>query len=49
MQEDIILKLVEELRVDSPRMGTRKLQVKLNKQLEATIGRDKLFSLLDRS
>lgn len=41
----MVLKVVRHIREDEPRIGTRKLQDRLEKQ-KKVIGRDKLFSLL---
>lgn len=47
-EEAVILKLVEAIRKDEPRVGTRKLQDRLIKAGKV-VGRDKLFSLLRES
>jgi putative transposase len=47
-QEEVVLKLVDEIREDEPRVGTRKLQDRLT-GIGKTIGRDFLFSLLRRT
>lgn len=49
--DDIILKYVEEVRQQLPRLGTRKLQYKIIPLLKAhgiKVGRDYLFDLLER-
>ena len=49
MEEAIIIKQVEEIRLQMPRIGTRKLLGLLNEPLShhsISIGRDKLFNLL---
>ena len=50
MKEEVILQLVHEIRVQLPRLGTRKLLFALEPGLEShgiSIGRDCLFELLD--
>src|ERR1700749_2434991 len=50
MKEESILRLVHEIRVELPRLGTRKLLFALEPGLEShgiSIGRDCLFELLD--
>lgn len=49
MNEAVVLKLVENVRKDEPRVGTRKLHHRLQGTLDRTgvpVGRDKLFSIL---
>lgn len=43
------MKFVDEIRVDEPRVGTRKLQDRLNKRYDMVVGRDSLFALLRKS
>lgn len=43
-----MLKLIDEIRIDEPRVGTRKLQDRLRK-MGMKIGRDQLFAILRRS
>lgn len=47
-EESVVLELVDKIRVDEPRVGTRKLQDRLIKSGKA-VGRDFLFSLLRRT
>lgn len=47
-EEGVVLKLVDYIREDEPRVGTRKLYSRINEQAR-TIGRDSLFSLLRRT
>lgn len=46
VKESVVLKLVERIREDEPRVGTRKLHHRLEKSGKKWIGRDALFSLL---
>jgi len=48
VEEGIVLKLVDAIREDEPRVGTRKLCDRLNKAGKL-VGRDALFSLLGRT
>jgi putative transposase len=43
-----VLKLIDEIRIDEPRVGTRKLQDRLRK-MGIKIGRDQLFAILRKS
>lgn len=43
-----MLKLIDEIRIDEPRVGTRKLQDRLRK-MGIKIGRDQLFAILRKS
>lgn len=43
-----MLKLIDEIRIDEPRVGTRKLQDRLRK-MGMKIGRDQLFAILRKS
>jgi transposase InsO family protein len=47
-EEAVVLKLVDRIREDEPRVGTRKLQDRLIKSGK-TVGRDFLFSLLKKT
>jgi len=52
ISEDVILKLVSEVRKDFPRMGSRKLLIYLRPEFDAMnihIGRDAFFNLLYRN
>jgi len=45
--KDEILKIVRSIRKDQPRLGTKKLQYKVNEELEnRSIGRDRLYGIL---
>lgn len=49
MSDAVVLKLVEHVRKDEPRVGTRKLHHRLQATLDrsgVSVGRDKLFSIL---
>lgn len=48
VEEAVVLKLVDEIRADEPRVGTRKLHDRLS-QFAKMPGRDALFSLLRRT
>ncbi len=47
-EDGVVLKLVDAIRQDEPRVGTRKLQDRLEKSGKV-IGRDALFALLRRT
>lgn len=47
VEEGVVLKIVDAIRKDEPRVGTRKLHARL-RNVGRVIGRDKLFSLLRR-
>lgn len=50
LQDEIVLQHVKQIRMILPRLGTRKLHIKMKPQLaehNITIGRDYLFDLLD--
>jgi hypothetical protein len=48
-REAVVLKFVDEIRKDEPRVGTRKLRHRLKKRYGIRVGRDWLFGLLRKS
>lgn len=48
MEDSVVLELVDKIRFDEPRVGTRKLQDRLSKSGKV-VGRDSLFSLLRKT